>query len=257
MSGVIRMQTTFRATSGVAADDVVSTMHFRWDGAESIVPEPMYQLAFDKIVSFWNTSPNASFPFSLSAHLGASLSRSIKPVTKGYQLGVVVENNVPVIRSTGPHFEQTWANFTAATGEELPREVACVMTYHADLTGVSETVSGGAPGPTGDTRPKARRRGRLYLGPLTSQASTGTTPSRPNSSFRSLVNLQATTLHLEIPAGSLDLLRWAVLSPSRSTDALEDPQADEVTGGWVDDAWDTQRRRGVDRTVRNHWGTGL
>jgi hypothetical protein len=38
----------------------------------------------------------------------------------------------------------------------------------------------------------------------------------------------------------------AVWSPSNG-DAVP------VTDGWVDNAWDTQRRRGIDRTARSTW----
>jgi len=45
------------------------------------------------------------------------------------------------------------------SGVDLPQEVAATLSFYADTTGVPEHGAGG-------TRPKARRRGRVFVGPL-------------------------------------------------------------------------------------------
>ena len=89
---------------------------------------------------------------------------------------------------------------------------------------------------------RPRKRGRIYLGPL--RADTGTTVGnviRPSTAIRTNVAGAGATL--------IDLsgvVRWGVLS-----------QADEVIWqidhGFIDDAFDTQRRRGEDPTARTEF----
>src|ERR1044072_7663612 len=74
--------------------------------------------------------------------------------------------------------------FTLAAGNsdfDIPSEVAVCLSYHGDLTGLAEVgatdtaiptpeaaIDMGAPTThTGKDRPKARKRGRIFIGPLT------------------------------------------------------------------------------------------
>lgn len=103
-----------------------------------------------------------------------------------------------------------------------PTEVAFVVSYQA------ARVSG---------LPQARRRGRFYIGPLEAQDT-----ARPD-------NAQVTAVR-QAAAGLLAASRaatgwtWAQYSPTNGTGA-------DVDNGWVDDEWDTQRRRGRSATYRS------
>jgi hypothetical protein len=115
----------------------------------------------------------------------------------------------------------------AAGGTNLPNELSLVLSFH------SAFVSG---------VPNARRRGRVYLGPFTSTQSdpgSNTAFSRPSATLVSAVAAAAPLLNTQI-AEPLD---WAQYSPTN--DALL-----PVVGGWVDNEWDIQRRRGVTATAR-------
>jgi hypothetical protein len=106
-----------------------------------------------------------------------------------------------------------------ATGSPLPTEVALCLSYRAPL------ISG--------TDPK-NRRGRLYIGPLdTSALSSSATSSDilPNVSLMNALRDAGQRLM------NLTSVLWVIYSPTTATDL-------EITNVHVDNAFDTQRRRG-------------
>jgi len=110
---------------------------------------------------------------------------------------------------------------TLGTANALPDEVAICMSYHGTF-------------PAGQVR--ARRRGRIYLGPLTLGISgTSVNSNRPSATAVSNIATAADTL---LTASAAEPWNWVVYSPTGDSDT-------PVVGGWVDDAFDTQRRRGV------------
>lgn len=109
-------------------------------------------------------------------------------------------------------------------------EVQGVLSFHADLSGVLEE--------SGATRPRARRRGRLYIGPLNNQAIDETTPPYfLSDEFRFCLQSAGSRL-ISLYGGG-----WSVWSRADGT-------LRSVVGGWTDNAPDTQRRRGVTSTSR-------
>lgn len=116
-------------------------------------------------------------------------------------------------------------------GDPLPEELSVCLSYRA----VYE--SGENP---------ARRRGRIYIGGLGAATLPGTgVPRRPAAAFRTaLKNAGQTLLNASVAATEWN---WIVYSPTAGIGNV-------VVGGWVDDAWDVQRRRGVERTVKETFG---
>jgi hypothetical protein len=111
------------------------------------------------------------------------------------------------------------------SGSPLPPEVALVMSFQAEQ-------SSGVP--------QARRRNRIYL-PFLNTGS-GHTDGRPASAaVTDVTNAGAALLAASGPTSSD--WQWIVYSPTDST-------FDLVDNGWVDNEWDTQRRRGRVRTSR-------
>lgn len=110
---------------------------------------------------------------------------------------------------------------SAVASNMLPREVACCLSFQI------ERVSGAN---------MRRGRGRVYLGPfglLANNSSTG----RVDNTFYNAVRTGAQAL---LDASGTDpLYAWAVVS-----EATGESTALPVHDGWVDDAFDTQRRRG-------------
>jgi len=124
---------------------------------------------------------------------------------------------------------------------QLPNEVAVCMSYQGPI------VSG---------QNQARRRGRLFLGPLSQTGFTGATGEfRPGSAMRSAICTAADALMSDT---SLPGLVWALFSPSTagpppwSGATLADAFV-TITNGWVDDAADTVRSRGLSPTTRSVW----
>lgn len=116
------------------------------------------------------------------------------------------------------------ANLTPSTGLGLPTEVAlCVSFQSLPTSGIRQS----------------RRRGRIYLPFLL--ASLNGTDSRPTTAFVNVVVAAADALVTTSKAAT-DYF-WGVHSPTTGATT-------EVDNGWVDNEWDTQRRRGRPRTTR-------
>lgn len=123
-----------------------------------------------------------------------------------------------------PIEEGTW-NFTSGlSGTALPAEVAICLSFQGDkISGV----------------PQSRRRGRIYFGPLNTGA---VSSGRPSSSLITAVVLAGQGL-LDAGQASLGDWNWAVYSGVNGGTA-------DVTNGWCDNEFDTQRRRGRAWTSR-------
>jgi hypothetical protein len=107
------------------------------------------------------------------------------------------------------------------TGSPLPEECSVVLSFYAD-------------------RNLPRKRGRLYIGPLDS----GTLQSMPDGATRPNLAVRSA-----IRAGAINVMNtsqpvgWSVVSQVNASSHI-------ITAGWVDDAYDTQRRRGPAATSR-------
>lgn len=109
----------------------------------------------------------------------------------------------------------------ATTDPPLPAEVAVTLSFYA-------------------TRNTPKRRGRVYIGPLdfTAVNSSGSTDDRVPSALRGHLTNAAKEVQVRAKAaGGL----WIV----NSSDPFLTEIQKQVTHAWVDDAFDTQRRRGV------------
>lgn len=121
-----------------------------------------------------------------------------------------------------------WSFMSAGWGSGgAPEEVACVMSIHASLPHT------------------ARRRGRVYLGPLVTGAVTGgstTDFAKFSTTFVTAVKDAGDNM-----VASTSTPVWVVYSPT-------DDVGRAVTGGFVDNSPDTQRRRGHVATSRQLFG---
>ena len=91
---------------------------------------------------------------------------------------------------------------------------------------------------------QARRRGRIFFGPLASTALGSTYPIRLNANFIAAAN--AAMKALAAPIGVTDPIQWCVYSRVNQS-------AVNVDNGWVDNAIDIQRRRGEKANARTLW----
>lgn len=122
----------------------------------------------------------------------------------------------PVLRTTG--------TLAGVSINGLPREVALCMSFQGTrLSGV----------------PQARRRGRVYIPFLIETANDG--DGRPTSGLIS--SIVAGGAGLLLASDTAATWNWVIYSSVA-------PGWTAVTDGWVDNEWDTQRRRGRVATSR-------
>lgn len=114
--------------------------------------------------------------------------------------------------------------------EPLPEEVAFCCSFRGVL------ASG--------TNPR-RRRGRVYLGPLTQAVVAVGANSRTEvgTGFRTVVEEAIQAANAELTTAGNFHTVWSQTDEVNVT----------VTDYWVDNAFDTQRRRGVEATSRNNF----
>jgi hypothetical protein len=126
-----------------------------------------------------------------------------------------------------PFDTDLWSFSGAVGGTALPDELAVCLSFQ---------------GVKGAGFPQARRRGRTYLGPLNTTAATS---NRPATALLSNMASQAINIKAAVNAlaGNNDWCVWSVA----------DQIAVPVANGWIDNAFDVQRRRGVDYTSRTLW----
>lgn len=131
-----------------------------------------------------------------------------------------------------PKYDLEWGTGVATASDPIPEECAVCLSFK----GVS--VSGVPP---------ARRRGRIYLGPL------GDNTVLEDASGRARVNGSFdNAIEAGIVAGTAELTTagnaHTVWSETTSTNVV-------IASYWVDNAFDTQRRRGPVSTSRATWVT--
>lgn len=122
-----------------------------------------------------------------------------------------------------PRYDAPFGNFTWGVNA-APTEVSLCMSYQAARqSGV----------------PQARRRGRVYMPPMALNALGA--DGRPDVNVIDIINTAADTL-LDASEAAADW-DWIQYSPT-------DLQMSDIDNGWVDDEFDTQRRRGRKATTR-------
>lgn len=135
-----------------------------------------------------------------------------------------------------PIVETTAAAMSTST-DRGAREIACCLSYKGVyLSGIS---------------PK-RKRGRIYLGPLT-RGAVDATNGLFTTAFVGVIVTAATALVTASDASAT--FRWVIYSPTTDTagTGLDADSWDAVTSGWVDDNPDIQRRRSPRTANKTLW----
>lgn len=203
-------------TSNLPRDVSVNTFHFE---SVAFTPEMIEDIA-SAIIDFYNVEDTSNN--SVAEFLSSRLSRTNNSRIEVYDMADP-EPRVPV-------YQVNWTLGTSGNTSSLPAEVAVCASYHgSEVAGI----------------PMARRRGRIFLGPLTTGAmSAGANEiARPSGLF---VNAIVNAAH-DLCAAAVDLgAHWAVYSRVLGTTT-------PIVGGWVDNDFDTQRRRSAEATDRTLW----
>lgn len=207
----LRWKVRFPYKSLLPGDESVQTFYFQSSGDDEEVFEGI-GLAID---NFYRTTDAGA---SILGQYSSVLDLRFVHVEVG--LLTVADGTVEDLQT----FEFDWSDpdgFT--TNGRLPNELAVCLSYRSD--GQLGTTSTG------------RERGRLFLGPwcadMLDEGGIGT-PAHIVSDRVNMIATRAVDLKAEIIAN--DLGAWCLYS--RADGALK-----EITGGWIDNEFDTQRRR--------------
>lgn len=193
-----------------------------------------------RLDSFYNDIP-AGGTKSLSDYVGIQVSRVAEACSfLVYRSPTIIPVTLPWGSPVGV---RSWTLGAGDSASGYPAEVAAALSYHADLTNVPETQTNPDP-PPAIIRPASRKRGRLYFGPLIPGAGSNEGPNQDASMTTAVRTHFARSMEDLLAAN--DELDWCVFSPTGLT-------VSAVVGGYVDDAFDTQRRRGTAADVRTSW----
>jgi hypothetical protein len=216
--GTLRALVTIPRDNGLSRDAVANTFHFGFIGA--LVGTEGAEV-HDLLLNFYNangSTAGSNIAQYLSGGLNAPTSR-----LKVYDLADA-EPRVPL-------YDNTLAITANASTNHLPSEVAVCLSFKAlPESGV----------------PARRQRGRVYIGPLSqgAMASGTSNDARPLSQFQSALLDAGVRLRDKVAIAGGGTLDWVVASHVGGLNTYP------VNSVWVDDAFDTQRRRGLLATTR-------
>lgn len=210
---VIRAQVTLRYTTQIPADVATNTLYFT-------VGDPINPLALQNIVERIENGYATGLGDLLSCNLLQTAWVKLYDMAEPEPRAPILEEDITI------------APATASTAQKIPTEVAFCLSYHgAYESGVS----------------RARRRGRIYLGPLSEKAAGGS--SNPTNFPRPTAEMEQAAIDLSAALAENTLFPDVVWVQRSETTGDVSP----VVECWFDNTWDTQRRRGVEATSRFNW----
>jgi hypothetical protein len=211
-----RASTVWQGRSGLPADQFVNTWYFLADSDKAVGPADINTALLD----FFEGTSGQTFP--VAYYLSDFLTMAV--TTKVYKMSDPHSQGPPKVQREPIVFVHSYGG--SHGHGSMPEEVAVCLSF-----------AGASPH-------TARRRGRVFLGPL-STAALGTNPDSEKSvvlgAMQSNIAVAAKRLSNHTNAG------WLVHS------SMGGDNYAAVETGWVDNAFDTQRRRGPDATSRFTW----
>lgn len=212
---ICRATVTLPYVTNIPRDVATNTFWF-----DITLPDDLEDVA-DRLVNFYNV-PVPPATYGLHRYLSQHISRSTNACTIEIYALTDPEPRIP-------RLTRQWTLAVSQASANLPNEVSLCASFQA---------------PTSSGIPQARRRGRVYLGPFITavNGSAGTDPGRPSEELITAANEACNRLAEGNEPGQI----WGVWSRVGESFA-------EVTNGWVNNEWDTQRRRQPSPTSRANW----
>lgn len=223
---IARVQVAIPSQTGLPEDVRQNTLHFD-TGAVSVANAA--DAIRNRLDDFYGVTV-APQTFSIASFLSIDLAAG-PPLYKFYDQPIggtpaPVGGPYPDRPNSGPpvaELEGNWSPFGSSKG--LPGEVAACASFF-------------------NVRTDPRRRGRIYIGPLVSGAvEIFGGRARVIQTLRDIMATSSIRLVQDGRTFGVELVIY-----SRANDAVY-----PVVGGFVDDAFDTQRRRGTDPQIRDLW----
>lgn len=195
-------------------DVVTNTWHFLTD--DSNAPDVDAVVAGTRLATFYGSALNNMVANYIS---GSTMRLKVWDLSDPEPRAPILETNIT----------PSWGTKGATYA---PTECACVLSFQGQpISGV----------------PQARRRNRVYLGGLDESAFALSTTSAFPMLSTALIS-QVTGAASALLAANTTALEWCGLSNASGL-----PTTFNLDNGWVDNSPDTQRRRGINATVRTTW----
>lgn len=218
--GGILAQVVFASDTGFSRDSVVNTFHFRIADVTAAIPAIEDDIAAT-LVSFYNNTHGGT---PASNELRWYLSSTLNNGTDAAQVKLY---HMTDAHPRVPRIVPFTLGASAGSDAGLPSETAVCLSY-----------KGTAPNPR-------RGRGRVYIGPLHSNV---ILLEAPNIHMNNqLVTSMTRAARFLIDDGASTRATRGVWSVYSS----RDNELYDVTTAWVDNEFDTQRRRGHRATARS------
>lgn len=205
-------QVRFTRTNAMPEDDVVNTWHFIKEGQAEVGDAPAIA---GRLADFYTAAPGGDSA-KVEAFLAGSLAQAV--TIKVYNL----DDPIPRLPVYTGGF-----TMTVVKANSLPAEVALCLSFRSTI-GSGDQVG--------------RHKGRVFLGPWGTNAIAAAPTFGDARPLAQVVTNVIGAANRLLVANTLSLV-WAQYSKTDDT-------ARQVVAGWVDNAWDTQRRRGADPTAR-------
>jgi hypothetical protein len=224
---LMKLTVTMGVKSGIPRDSVQFDLYYRH-------AEPRVDADFDNmrdhIIDFLTIAPS-TFAAALQTRLGDVLSISADKVeVRFYDVPAAPGAlGAPIATRTG--------HLTGVGGSSLPEEVAAVLSFRGIYGSLVEFGAGA-------TRPRARVRNRIYLGPLAVSAKDQDTTTKRTFVHQDLIDIATGSARDRLfTDAAADGWTWSVFSRTNWQDF-------SVAFVSMDNAFDIQRRRGPDPTAR-------
>lgn len=215
---LMRAQVTIPLDSGVPEDVIVNTLYF--DGDDGLTDAIYHAHVMTHLTTFYQAIDGVLFGQNVAS-----------PATvKIYDMRDA-EPRVPEYTDT-----ITLSPLASGIDLTLPNEVALCLSFKASVASGENAK---------------RRRGRIYLGPVHYDAAEMvSSQARPKASVRTAVAAAAGVMADALGEDPGPKVSWAIYSPTTDLTSTLDDAFFDVQSGWVDNAFDTQRRRGAAATAR-------
>lgn len=238
MGAVYRITNTLAMKNGVSADSAVNVHHV-FSNTDGVVAETTAQVWAQKVSMFY---------FGMAANL----SKAVSMVGTPHKVTVARLNTGGVGADDDTTGKLLWEHFyglPSVGSTSLPSEVAVCLSHRGYSEGVPEEN-------TGNQRPRSRRRGRFYFGPLdygtTIELHPTTGQCLVNPTFQTKLLNEFQTMVIEL-TNNLDVdkrVSYGVYSPTGDTFYT-------TVLAHVNNAFDTVRRRGIKPTYRTELDIAL
>ncbi len=212
---IFKCQVVMEGTSGLPEDVFINNWYFRSDDVQGVGYDPPG--AIKRVLDSFYMTPSPA-GIRIDNYLSKGIKRQLK--YRVYDLGQAP----PRTRD-----ERLSGTMLSVSANSMPYEDALCLSFYAGLN-------------------RPRRRGRIYLGPLNVQAlnpGPSTAYPTPDPQLLACIADRAAAV-----GRTTENVTWVMVTKGGMKPPVEPAGAKVITAGWVDNAWDHQRRRGLAATAR-------